>query len=640
MTNGHTPTTPDLWVPRSFDTSRTKAADIEALNRVADSVTAVPAGPGIGGPSGLVLYLAAAADNFPRWGGVPRTRDLWLREFIADEGLLLSALATVSARNMAMTWKITGDEATAEAAVDMANNSNFGKGWENFIGRLSNDLYTQDNGAFVELIREDDDYRAPVLMLANLDSARCQQTGDPWWPVNYHDTEGRIHRMPWYSVVHLLEMPSGVHTSRGGFFHEIQYSAVSRVLKAAQIWRNITIYRDEKTAGRFMRGLHLISGVNEAKVQDALTKANIGADAQGLQRYMTPAIISSVDPRAEIKHAMIELATLPEGWDEKEALDAYILALSIGFLTDYQEFAPLPGGGLGTSTQSETLHNKARGKGPGLFQRMIARLMNLHGVLPEGVVFEWDEQDAEADEQAARTRAARATARSTDIASKVLDPIAGRQQMIADGELTQEQFDELAERDEERKAEEERQAAEQAAQLAALNPAGPASADNSEEGEDGGKRPPRNAVTREGEDGDRKAITGERAVPEGVPFGKFITSRLHRAYSTTSDDVSSLGYFDTLDDRIAVANAIGPALEVFEEGLREAGIWEMVLSPEDADRLVTASLAAFDAGTKASPLTELTEERLDFEEDVALSVQTALRRAERLVRARIADPVA
>ena len=70
-----------------------------------------------------------------------------------------------------------------------------------------------------------------------------------------------------------------------------------------------------------------------------------------------------------------------------------IAVLALAFLVDYQEFAPLPGGNLGTSAQSQVLHMKSRGKGPGLFMKLFAHFMNFGGVLPRSVTFEWDEQD-------------------------------------------------------------------------------------------------------------------------------------------------------------------------------------------------------------------------------------------------------
>lgn len=399
----------------------------------------------------LVWAMAQRGDGFSPWGAAPKMRDGELRAFWPSENLLASAVATTAARNAALSWKISGDEQTALAAQAMCNNANFGAGWEDFILQTSIDLYTQDSGAFVELMREQDSPLSPVIGFAHLDAARTYPTGNPEFPFFYEDSRGKMHRMPWYSIQQLLEMPSPITPSFGGVLYRMQYSAVTRVLRAAQVLKSISIYKDEKVSGRFQKALHLVTGVSDKQVQDALMQASIYADNAGLQRYMQPAIVGSLDPNAPIKHDTIELASLPDGWNERDTTELYILALAMGFLTDYQEFAPLPGGGLGTATQSQTLHAKARGRGPGLFQKLIARFMNGSGVLPSNVLYEYDEEDIEAESMQAENKGLRATARATRLQSHEIDEVAARQIALDEGDLTQDQFDELTQRDEQRK---------------------------------------------------------------------------------------------------------------------------------------------------------------------------------------------
>lgn len=467
--------TPGLWTPRGVTSgiqTAEKADDLRALGR---SVVATPPRSQADRPaSPYMIWLGAQVDSFSPWGVAPKLRDRQLREFFPRENLLASALATITARNAALSWKVTGHEKTAEAGQGLLNNANFGAGWEDFISRLSLDLYTTDSGAFVELVRVEDSPDAPVFGINTLDSTRCYPTGVPEFPVIYEDTLGRMHRMPWYSVVQLLEMPSAYTPTFAGMFYRLQYCAVTRVLKAAQIMQSISTYTDEKVSGRFLRALHLISGVDEGHVQNALATAQASADVQGLQRYMMPAIVGAVDPGATIGHTIVELASLPDGFSSKEEREGYILALALGLLTDYGEFAPLPGGGLGTASQSETMNQKSRGKGSGLFQKLILRLINQHGVLPSNVEFEWDEQDLEADEKAEAVKTARASTRAARITSGEIDITVARQQALEDGDLTQQQFDELQARDAE------------AAQRSLLAPPTPPASSTAIEGEQKG----------------------------------------------------------------------------------------------------------------------------------------------------------
>lgn len=514
----------------------------EALRALSQSVTGKPPAMATMAPAGanfLLWFMAQRADGFTPWGASPKQRDWELRAFWPSENMLASTVATVSARNAALSWKITGDEQTAIAAQALCNNANFGGGWEEFVTQTSIDLYTQDSGAFVELIRESDSPAAPVIGIAHLDAARCYPTGNPLWPVIYEGSDGVLRRMPWYTVVQLLEMAAPITPTFTGFFFKLQYSAVTRVLRAAQVMKSIAVYKDEKVSGRFLRALHLVSGVDEAVVQDAIRKAQFFADQSGASRYMQPAIVGTVDPQAPIKHDTIEMSSLPDGWSEEESIKSYLIALSMGFLTDYQELAPLPGGNLGTSAQSETLHKKSRGKGPGLFQKLILRLMNGNGVLPSNVRFEFDEMDIDEDKANAEARNMRITGRASAIQSGEIDVIAARQQALEVGDITQAQYDELIQRDEQRAEEEQRRLSAQ--MEAAAQRRTPAVVE--EEGTE-----PDGNTTVEGEDGESMGVRAASVAAredddvllmEDVLFGERETAAVAEERNPQRGDVSS-----------------------------------------------------------------------------------------------------
>lgn len=541
-----------------------KAADLADLGKsvIAEPLDGQGNTPSAMGPAGLVLWIGQQADGFSPWGAAPKMRDRQLRAFIPQENLLNSALYTVSARNAALSWKITGDEAPAEAAQEMLNNANAGAGFEDFVMRLSIDYYSCDSGAFVEFVRERPSETAAVIGLNNLDSIRCYPTGDPEYPVIYEDTHGKFHRMPWYTVAQLVEMPTAMSPQNFGAYYRMGYSAVTRALRAAQIMRSLSTYNDEKIGGRFMRTVHLISGVDDRMVQDSITRAQVNADAAGLTHYIQPMMISGIDPRAAVGHEAIDLASLPDGFDQKEMVEQYILALSMALGTDYQEFAPLPGGGLGTATQSETLHAKARGRGPGLFQKAMVRLFNQLGALPKGIQFEYDEPDLDADQQHAQIALLRAQRRTQDVTSGVLDATAAREIMLEDDDISQEIFDELIKRaDEQAKADEAAQQAQQAAQIEAM------------------QNPPDAG-------GDNNSSSSGNSAGNAQPAGR-----------TTSATSSS--------------SASGQATHGNEN----------VQGQRDLD------IADLDADYKALTTHELTQERIDYEAEMRVSIERGLTKA-------------
>ncbi len=402
------------------------------------TVVDIPPEPAEGAPppsTGLLFFVGQAADEFRRWGEMPKLRDRQLREFVPKETMYSSALGIVCARNAGFSWALEGPPRTVSTVQEKLEASNFGRGWHDLILETSFDLYNQDAGTFIEVARDGDSPEAPFIALNHLDAARCHPTGSPESPVIYEDEKGMFHRLKWWNVLHLREMP--VPGSKG-----LQVCALSRLLLAAQIVRNIALYQREKVGGRNTKAIHLVQGVAASEVQDAIDIAKAHADAAGLLRYMSPVIVGSKDPAASVDVKTLELAALPESFSEETMFKWYIAQIAMAFETDYQEFAPLPGGNLGTSAQSEILHLKSRGKGPGLFMKLISHALNFL-VLPKNVTFLYDEQDLEAELALANVQKIRAETRKLQVESGELTEEGARQRALDDGDMSQELFDAL-----------------------------------------------------------------------------------------------------------------------------------------------------------------------------------------------------
>lgn len=389
---------------------------------------------------GLVLSLASVADSFIPWGTAPKRRDRQLREFWPTEPILASALYNIVIRNAAFSWTIEGPERTVAAVQDMLQTADFGKGWRHFITKIGTDLFSQDNGAFIEIIRAADSATAPVVGIAHLDAMRCTRTADPDFPVNYVDRKGVIHRMAWYQIQALSEFPSPVETMYG-----TQLCAVSRVLRAAQVLRDIGIFQREKIAGDNPNAIYLIGGISSKAMSDAMEQHKTKQTERGMTRYIIPLVMASMDPTATISVDSIDLKSLPDGFDLEEAMKWYINQLALGFGADYQDFAPLPGRNIGSSTQSLVLHEKSRGRGPAMFMSMIEQVFNFQGILPANVVFRYDEQDVAADMEQADLEKTTAETLNLYVVNLTLTPAAARQIMLDKGMLSPEIFESLQE---------------------------------------------------------------------------------------------------------------------------------------------------------------------------------------------------
>lgn len=391
----------------------------------------------------LIFSLATVADSIPAWGGSSaqvRLRDIELRRFWPTEPILASAIYSMVIRNGAFSWKLIGPEQTVKITQDMFHTSDLGRGWKSLVIRNSTDLFTQDNGAFMETIRIADDAESPVINLAHLDAGRCTRTGDPETPVLYADRKGRVHELKWYQVATIEEFPSPVETMNG-----VQLCAVSRVLRAAQLLRDVGIYQREKIGGSNPNAIYMVSGVGRQEISDAMEQHKNRQDIRGMARWIVPLVVTAIDPNANVSLETIDLKSLPDGFDIEAVMKWYINQLALGFGADYQDFAPLPGGGLGSSTQSLVLHEKSRGKGPAAYMQTMEYIFNFKGVIPQNVTFEFDEQDIMADTEQATLFATRSAAIKELVESNVIDPQAGRQMLLDEGLLSQESFDRLSE---------------------------------------------------------------------------------------------------------------------------------------------------------------------------------------------------
>jgi hypothetical protein len=397
-------------------------------------------------PSGpLVFNIANQADEFIPWGYDLKARDAQLRTFWVTEPILASAIYMMSARMAAMQVEIVGSDSkaprprnTIRAASKLLSSADRGKGWQHFISKLMIDVFTQDNGGFIEAIRRDNSPDSPVLGIAHLDAHRCDRTGDPETPVIYRDRKGREHKLAWWQVYTVEDMPSPVEEMYGA-----QYCALTRALRAAQIIRDITLYKKEKISGQFARAVHFVSGVTRQNVEDGLALAQESMLNRNLARFNPAPIIPTIDPESHLAHVQVDLASLPDGFNEEVTLQWYVTQLAIAFGVDYQEFAPLASGALGSGQQSEVLHLKSRGKGPALGISILEHLFNDGGLLPSNIMLTFKAEDTSGDEGRANARFLRGKDRTLRIDSGELDLQAAREQAVLDGDLTVDMLEEL-----------------------------------------------------------------------------------------------------------------------------------------------------------------------------------------------------
>ena len=395
----------------------------------------------------LTFLIASAADSIIPWGMNQVMRDRQLRDFWPTESYLAGAVANVSFRNAGFDWEIKGDSQKVNQVVtDMLMRSIAGDkiGWSEFVKKFSQDLYTTDNGAFIELIRDPGmdvnskfkAERAPVIGIAHLDSGKCTRTGNVEVPVLYTDRNSKLHKLKWYEVIPFSEFPSANENMNG-----VGYCSVTRALRMAQIMRSIAIFKDEEVSGRNIKKINIVGGVGRTQIEDALARTTENANNRGQMRYIEHSILASLDPEKAVSLVTVDLASLPEGFNYDQEMQWYIAALALDFGVDYQEFAPLPGGQIGSSAQSAVLDKKSSGKGPRNWMDSISEGFTNYGVLPRGttMIFNDKNEQEELERQVVRTKASEEAAILVN--SKIFSPKAVAMSLVRRGIYEQEDID-------------------------------------------------------------------------------------------------------------------------------------------------------------------------------------------------------
>lgn len=397
--------------------------------------------------SGLTINIAGAADYITSWGTNVKRRDQQLREFWPTESYLAGALASVSFRNATSDWRIEGEsDKVCQAVTDMLMRAVAGDmiGWVPFVQKFSQDLYAQDNGAFIELIRDPGmdaaskfkGSMAPVIGVAHIDSGACQRTGNAEYPVLYSDLNGNLHKLHWYEVIPFSDFPSPIQRMNG-----VGVCAVSRALRLSQIIRSIAIFKDEEVSGRNVKRIQIVGGVSNSAIDDAVKRTVERADNRGNMRYIEHVILASIDPEKPVSNVSVDLASLPEGFDYDVEMQWFIAGLALDFGVDYQEFAPLTGGGLGSAAQSNMLNRKSSGKGPRVFMDSFVNAFTNYGVVPRGYKQVYDDKNREEEMEAQEVRTVAAEEAAIIVNSKIFSPEAMAQSLIRRGIYQQEDFD-------------------------------------------------------------------------------------------------------------------------------------------------------------------------------------------------------
>lgn len=335
------------------------------------------------------LHMTQFADELPKWSYWPHRRDRALRQFFKTEPLFASTVYSMMARMKALKLKVTGKRRTM--VDDVLRSADFHGGWQQLVAKTIQNLATQDNGAFWELVgagRGDGPLVGPVRAVESLDPAQCFRTLDAEYPVMYVNPITRdIHRLHHSRVVMFSNMPQPDEMARN-----IGLCVLSRALSNVQTARAMQRFRHEKITGRFERGIIYGRGVTAKTLDGAFQGKQAENDAIGLTYYgKIPVLISPQGVQLEL----LDLARLPDGFNLKDDITLYIYAIALAWGVDAREFWPATVTGA-SKADASVQHMKAMGKGIADYINIIETAFN-ERVLPPGTTAEFDFIDDEHD---------------------------------------------------------------------------------------------------------------------------------------------------------------------------------------------------------------------------------------------------
>lgn len=398
---------------------------------------------------GLLLWLSTAGELIPPWWSTRRDQEL--RRFYKQVDYLAGAVYALVSHMTTIPWQIVPYDLSImshQVQADRFENilmdgAEFGRGWTTFLSKWITDLLTQDNGAFAEVIGEGDPVGPIVgapISIAVLDSGRCTRTSNAEFPVIYQDTDGTRYKLHYTRVAFASLDPSPIAE-----MNDVGLCAVSKCLNVAQNLYDMTIYKQEKLGSRPARGLMVTKGgLDPEHVREAIRLANETQDNQGLSRYSKTIVVGDAGLK-DADLSLIDLASMPDGFNEQDTVMLGMAAIALAFGVDARELWPMTGTG---ATRADALiqHLKARQKGIGQLIELTERVLGAK-FLPPHLQLVFDYSDDSQDRQAAEIRKVRADAHDIGLGNESVSQRVVREQMLQDGDLTQEQFNDLERND-------------------------------------------------------------------------------------------------------------------------------------------------------------------------------------------------
>lgn len=323
------------------------------------------------------------------------SRDIVLSQFWMEEPILSGAVYSMAAKMSSLSWAVVGKKTKAVPFSEIlwSAGSSSGYDWSSFISPTAQDFYTTDRGVFWETPREN----GRIVELGHIDALQCAPTGIFNKPVYYLSsiTGQEIWFKP-EDIIRFSSMPSPRESMFGNGF-----CAVARAYKSAKLLLGLHQYDVEKLNNLPPEGVAAVSGLTMDEFKDAL--AFWKAAREKNQSLTFPQVLWLLGSQigSQVKVDITGFSQMPESFSREIVVNQYVNIVALDFGVDVREFWPISSGALGSASESEIQHMKAKGKGPGEFISTVERKLNDEFAETDEAEFQFDTQDMGEDQTSA-----------------------------------------------------------------------------------------------------------------------------------------------------------------------------------------------------------------------------------------------
>lgn len=401
----------------------------------------------------LLNWLAGSNREAPPYWS--RQRDIWLREFVEDNGPLLTAVSTFISKTITIPFKIAAKDLSnvrdVETAIQIQRrieknsgsiSSTINTGFSVAMQMFIMDFLTQDNGSFMIVMGDgpaDGPIVGPVLGLLHLDSARCNRTKNAEYPITYLHEDGKLYKVHWSRLITMVNMPSARSTLNG-----VGLCPVSCCLEAAQEMWDMYKHSAEKFGSRPPKQiLYAETGATVHNIESAISKWSAKMDSDQRDRFGGTMVAAPRSANQELRLKLLDLSSVPDGFNRRDAAALDKAEIASAFGLDLRDLAYSFGISGQTRADAEVQNKKGRGKGVGQFIETFSRLFDAKAVNDQKWTIQFDNVDDDQDEQRSQIRDTRSQARERDLRTGVTTVRVEREKMWESGEITQDQFDNM-----------------------------------------------------------------------------------------------------------------------------------------------------------------------------------------------------